>query len=255
MPLLQVHSGVQSASVVDNKDPNQMGRVKVSFPWDGNSTQSNWARVVQPLGGNKYGYYFLPEVGDTVLVAFENDNHDHPVVIGSMYTGEAKQEDCYDADNYIKNIKTKAGNEIRILDKPGSEQITITNKTANDNQIILTVSDNGKITIQSKGKIELTAPEIDLSANKTFNIKGGEINISGTKISLKSDGDMALSGSKITATGDTGVELSASGGDVKMSALNVQATANLGLALKANTTAELSAVLETTIKGGMVMIN
>jgi len=246
---------VQSAIVVDNKDPSQMGRVKVSFPWDGNSSQSNWARVVQPLAGDKYGYYFLPEINDQVLVAFEGNNHDNPIVIGSLYSGDGKQADCYDADNYIKNIKTKAGNEIRISDKPGSEQITITNKTANDNQIILTVEDSGKITITSNGKIELTAPDIKLSANDHLALCGGQVAISGTKISLHTDnGEVLIDGNKVSVNGTSEVDVS--GAQIKVAA-DTQLTVDGGQSatIKAALSMTVQATGETAIKGGMVMIN
>ncbi len=246
---------IQSATVVDNKDPDQMGRVKVSFMWDNDNTSSSWARVAQPLAGNKYGSYFLPEVGDEVLVAFANNNHNSPVVIGSFYNGQNKQADCADDNNYIKNIKTKSGNEIRFTDKPGEEEILIVSKTNTDNQIILSLKDDGKITIQSKGKIEIKAPEVDIDANKKFNLKGGEINISGSKITIHADGDIALnSEKKIVTDAKTGIEIN-SKMDVKFEGLNVTVEGQVGATLKGGAKAEVSGGAETTIKGAMVMIN
>jgi uncharacterized protein involved in type VI secretion and phage assembly len=207
------------------------------------------------MAGDQYGAYFLPEIGDEVLVAFEMNNHDYPIVLGCLYNGQKKQPDAYDANNYIKNIKTKAGNEINLNDKPGEETFLIVNKTAGDNQIILTLKDDGKITIQSKGKIEITAPEIDMNASKKFNVTGGEVNISGSKITLSSDGDVAISGKgKVTGSGTSGVEIS-SQADVDLSGLNISAKAQVGATVKGGATAELSASGVTTIKGAMVMIN
>lgn len=248
-------AGVQSGTVTDNKDPDQMGRVQVNFPSFGGQTSSSWARVVQPLAGNAYGQYILPEVGDEVLVAFENNNLDNPIVIGSLYNGASKQSDTYDADNYIKNIKTKAGNEIRFLDKPGSEQITITNKTANDNQVILTVEDSGKITITSNGKIELTAPDIKLSANDHLALCGGQVAISGTKISLHTDdGEVLIDGNKVSVNGTSEVDVS--GAQIKVAA-DTQLTVDGGQSatIKAALSMTVQATGETAIKGGMVMIN
>ena len=208
------------------------------------------------MAGDQYGTYFLPEVGDEVLVGFEMNNHSNPIVLGCLYNGQKKQASSYEANNYTKNIKTKAGNEINFSDKPGEETVLIVNKTAGDNQVILTLKDDGKITIQSKGKIEITAPEIDMNASKKFNVKGGEISISGTKITLDSDGDVILSSKgKVSASAVGNVEMAASGGDVKMSGLNVSGTGEIGVTMKGNATAEISASGMTTVKGGIVMIN
>ena len=248
--------GIQTAIVVDNKDPDQRGRIKVSFPYDSENTATSWARVVQVYAGDQYGSYFLPEVGDEVLVGFEMNNHSNPIVLGCLYNGQKKQPASYDADNYIKNIKTKAGNEINFSDKPGEETVLVVNKTADDNQILLTLKDDGKITIQSKGKIEITAPEINMNANKKFNIAGGEVSISGSKITLDSTGDVVISSKgKISETAIENIEMSTTIGDVKLSGMNVEASAQVGATVKGMVSAELSASAETTVKGAIVMIN
>ena len=60
--------------------------------------------------------------------------------------------------------------------------------------------------------------------------------------------------SKVTIEGTGGVELS-SAADAKVSGLNIDLNANVGIAVKGKTTAELSAAGQTTVKGAMVMIN
>ena len=57
--------------VTNNNDPDTLGRVKVKFPWLAPDEESAWARMATPSGGNARGWFFLPEVGDEVLVAFE----------------------------------------------------------------------------------------------------------------------------------------------------------------------------------------
>ncbi len=269
--------GVQSATVVDNKDPNQMGRVKVNFPWDENSVQSAWASVAQPMAGNAYGVYFLPEVGDTVLVGFLNNNHDTPIVIGAIYTGQGKQADCYDADNYIKNIKTKGGNEIRFTDKKGEETITITN-TTNGNQIAFDMKNDGTLTLTSPHKISLVAPAIELNGG-SINISGGDIKMTGTKewsgkplvhASVGSVGDIKMEAqNKFYACGDAGMKLEGNnavytGGKVSLeSQMDLTIKSGAQLAVSATTSADLKANAQmtvestgiTTIKGSMVMIN
>ena len=59
-----------------------------AFPWLDGSTESHWARVATPMAGKKRGLYFLPEVDDEVLVAFEHGSIDFPCVIGSLWNGK-----------------------------------------------------------------------------------------------------------------------------------------------------------------------
>ena len=71
--------GVVVGIVTNNQDDEKMHRVKVRFPWlaDGEDDESHWARVATPMSGNGRGGYFLPEVDDEVLVAFEHGSVDH----------------------------------------------------------------------------------------------------------------------------------------------------------------------------------
>ena len=77
--------GVVVGVVTNNQDPDGMHRVKVHFPWLSDDVESNWARVAAPMAGGNRGVYFLPEVDDEVLVAFEHGKVDHPYVIGSLW--------------------------------------------------------------------------------------------------------------------------------------------------------------------------
>ena len=83
--------GVVVGIVTNNQDPENMHRVKVRFPWLSNDVESNWARVAAPMAGKGRGAYFLPEVDDEVLVAFEHGQVDHPFVVGCLWNGK---DDC-----------------------------------------------------------------------------------------------------------------------------------------------------------------
>jgi uncharacterized protein involved in type VI secretion and phage assembly len=79
--------GLRVAVVVDVRDPAAAGRIKVEIP----SVTGNlevWARVSLPLGGNRTGLWALPEIGDEVIVAFENGDVSRPFVIGSLWDGK-----------------------------------------------------------------------------------------------------------------------------------------------------------------------
>ena len=81
--------GVEVAIVTNVKDPNKLGQVKVCFPRLPGKPESDWVRVVQPAAGAGRGFYWIPEVNDEVLVAFEFGDIRRPFVVGSLYNGGA----------------------------------------------------------------------------------------------------------------------------------------------------------------------
>ncbi|MGH3991279.1 MAG: VgrG-related protein, partial [Pseudonocardiaceae bacterium] len=81
-------SGLAPALVTDVRDPRKLGRVKVKFPWLADDYASGWARTVQIGAGSNRGAMILPEVGDEVLVGFEQGDFDNPYVLGGLYNGK-----------------------------------------------------------------------------------------------------------------------------------------------------------------------
>ncbi len=78
-------NGVVIGIVTNNNDPQGMGRVRVRFPWRGDDDESYWARVATMMAGKDRGTFFLPEVDDEVLVAFDHGDINHPYVIGALW--------------------------------------------------------------------------------------------------------------------------------------------------------------------------
>jgi uncharacterized protein involved in type VI secretion and phage assembly len=171
--------GVVVGVVTNNKDPDNMHRVKVRFPWLNQDDDSNWARIANPMAGNGRGVYFLPEVDDEVLVAFEHGSVEHPYVIGSLWNGKDEPpESNSDGENNNRSIKSRSGHVLRLSDKSGSESIEIIDKTGS-NKIVITSSDN-KISIEATGDIEVTS-------------QSGKITLSGVGIELKSQAGVDIS--------------------------------------------------------------
>jgi uncharacterized protein involved in type VI secretion and phage assembly len=148
--------GVVVGIVTNNRDPQGMHRVKVRFPWLSQDDESNWARVAAAMAGNDRGAYFLPEVDDEVLVAFEHGSVEHPFVIGSLWNGKDKMPENNSAGtNDNRGFKSRSGHVIRLGDKSGGESIEIIDKTGN-NRIVIT-SNGNKIDIQAQGDISITS--------------------------------------------------------------------------------------------------
>ncbi|ETX05496.1 MAG: hypothetical protein ETSY2_22635, partial [Candidatus Entotheonella gemina] len=80
--------GMVVAGVTNNQDPEGLGRVKVKFPWLSDRDESHWARIAMPMAGPERGFYFLPEVDDEVLVAFEHGLIEWPYVLGALWNGK-----------------------------------------------------------------------------------------------------------------------------------------------------------------------
>ena len=81
--------------VVNNKDTEGLGRVKVKFEWLSDLNESAWARIAAPTAGKDRGIYFLPEIDDEVLVAFAHGDVRFPYVIGSLWNGVDVPPDYY----------------------------------------------------------------------------------------------------------------------------------------------------------------
>jgi len=193
--------GVVVGIVTNNQDPDGMHRVKVKFPWLSKDVESNWARVAAPMTGKDRGAYFLPEVDDEVVVAFEHGQVDHPFVVGSLWNGkDTAPESNSDGQNNHRTIKSRSGHVLRFNDKAGGETIEIIDRTGS-NKIIIDSAANtitieaksdvtiksvtGKLTMQANGiemksqlgvSVEATT-SMDLKANAVVTVKGAMIRL------------------------------------------------------------------------------
>ena len=77
--------GVVIGHVENNVDPDRIGRVQVSLPHLSDQNLSHWARVATFMAGKGIGAYFIPDVGDEVLVAFDQGDINRPIVLGSLW--------------------------------------------------------------------------------------------------------------------------------------------------------------------------
>lgn len=203
-------NGVVVGIVTNNKDPDELGRVKVKFPWLSDEDESDWVRISSPMAGKDIGIFILPEVNDEVLVVFEHGNIDMPYIIGSLWNGKDKPpETNSDGKNNIKLIKSRSGHIIRIDDTEGEEKIEIVDK-GEENKICID-SSNKKIEIVDKtGENKIC---ID-SSNKKISIEcGGDIGLSASK------GKIAINAKEIEikSTSSAKIEVSTGGMDLKAS--------------------------------------
>ena len=109
--------GMVVGMVTNNQDPEGLARVRVHLPWLEASEESYWARIVTPMAMTEQGMFFLPEVGDQVLLGFEQGDPTHPYVLGSLWNGKAKPPASNDdGKNDVRFIRTRSGSELHFLD-------------------------------------------------------------------------------------------------------------------------------------------
>jgi uncharacterized protein involved in type VI secretion and phage assembly len=191
--------GVSVGVVAQNKDPEGLGRVKIQFPWRENSDESHWARIAVPMAGKERGVWFLPEVGDEVLVACDAERVEHPYVLGALWNGqEPPPETNSDGKNDIRKIRSRSGHEI-IFDDGAQGRIDIhlkDNKRVRMDPDGILISDEkgnqieiksvpGTITIQSNAKLSIQSKVIDIKADASMTLQAtGTLTIQGALVKI-----------------------------------------------------------------------
>jgi hypothetical protein len=111
--------GVTTGRVINPLDPLMLGRVQVQLPFIDALDLSPWARVVTPMVGQMAGNYFIPNLGDEVLVAFEHGDVNAPYVIGCLWTAIAPPP-MPSPLAQIRAIRTLTGKQIVFTEVPPS---------------------------------------------------------------------------------------------------------------------------------------
>jgi len=149
---VKTQMGVEIGIVANNNDPTGEGRLQLHFPTISPTVLSSWAPVATFLAGPDRGAWFMPEVGDQVLVAFHRGNFDHPYVVGFLWDGGSRPPETdtknrviltpgnhtlrfEDGDDKKIIIRSSSGHEITLDDSPSAQSITI--KTAGSQQIVM----------------------------------------------------------------------------------------------------------------------
>jgi Rhs element Vgr protein len=225
-------NGLQVATVKKlSGDPEDQFRIQVSLISNAKTQDGVWARMASFYATSGFGASFTPEVGDEVVVGFLESNPRYPVILGSLYSNARKNAaPSPDENNYIKTLSTKSNLKMTFDDDKKITKIV----TPGGNSI--TLSDDAKsieLVDQNGNSIKMTSSGIDIKTGKDINLEATG------NITLKATGKVNL-----TATQDAVI-----------TGMNVSATAQMGFTGKGSATAEVSASGQTTIKGGIVMIN
>ena len=199
--------GVEVGIVTNVQDPQKLGRIKVQLPRLPDGPETNWARVAQPAAGAGRGFYWLPEVGDEVLIAFELGQASCPYVLGALWNGQDKpMNGAYADDNTTRMIQTKSGHKIVLCDKSGEEKIVIADKSGNRTitfdvkaKKFLVEAKEGDIELHAEKKIVLDCEDLEIKTSKTAKVDvASKFDLKvGSDASIKSDGNLKLKASRV----------------------------------------------------------
>jgi uncharacterized protein involved in type VI secretion and phage assembly len=190
--------GVSVAVVAQNKDPEGLGRVKIRFPWRENPDESHWARIAVPMAGGGRGTWFLPEVGDEVLVACDAERVEYPYVVGCLWNGQDKPPQTNaDGKNDIRMIRSRSGHEI-VFDDGAQGRIDIHLK---DDKRRLRMDQNGiEISDDSGNSITITSSpgNIAIKSNVSVSIESTTIDIKAkASMTLQASGTLTIKGAVV----------------------------------------------------------
>lgn len=178
-------------------DPNGNFRIKVRIPVLSENGEGVWARLATLSASKDMGSFFIPDIGDEVIIGCIGNNPDTPVVLGSLYSSAKPAPISVDEDNFIKGFVTRSGNKIIFDDDkksielftPSGNTITISDdlkgitlKDANSNKIVMneqgiSIESSKDLNLKASGNIKIEGTQIDGNASGIMNLKGSIINI------------------------------------------------------------------------------
>lgn len=205
--------GLATATVTDNDDPNHWGRLQVRFPWLDEGEATSWIRVITPYAGNGRGIQWLPEIGDEVVVAFEQGDPERPYVVGATWNGLALGQPTPSK----KRLVSKNGNSVILTDASGKDEVEIYSSAgkvlislSNEGTPTLTLHSEGDISIEAKGQLRIKAASLaetidgvsyhESAGDFVINAKGGLLMKAGKAVALQAAMNVRVAAGMILET-------------------------------------------------------
>jgi uncharacterized protein involved in type VI secretion and phage assembly len=180
-------------TVVNVQDTDNRNRIQIRvYNADGITGQDGpiWARVAVPFAGGKRGAFFIPDVGDEVVVAFLAGDPRFPIVLGSLWNGADTAPETLGGSGQSVDrwsMTGKAGTRIGIVEQPASSATinlstpggltgTFTDQDAsiqiNDKTGTTIRIDSSGVTIKAPtAQVQVTAAsQVSITANTAVNV-------------------------------------------------------------------------------------
>jgi uncharacterized protein involved in type VI secretion and phage assembly len=178
------YQGIAIATVININDTAMLGRIQIRL--SSAPGLEPWASVASPMAGFAHGWYSMPQIGDQVIIAFNNGDINEPYVIGSLWNTIRRPPITLPSDSLNKRIlRTPLGHMIEFDDIAQTLKITSTTqqKISMDPESVeiqaglgaasIQVSTTGSIKINSTTSIELNAPKITINGASAVEVKAG----------------------------------------------------------------------------------
>jgi len=197
-------------------DPENEFRIQVKLPIIDAANDGIWARMALQDAGDNRSAFFLPEVGDEVIVGFINDDPRDAIVLGALHSS-AKPAPITAADeNHEKGWWTRSGIKMMFNDDDNNRNLSI--ETPDGKKIIVhDTNDILQLEDQHGNKIVLDANGITIESAGALNITAQQ--------------------------------------DITIEGMNISISANSSFQAEGTTRAELTSTAEVVINGGIVRIN
>lgn len=263
---------MQLADVTENDDPDGQGRIKVKLKWQCQTNDpTEWLRVMSPNAGSgdtgaNRGFHVIPEIGDQVMIAFEEGNIARPMVLGSVYHGKNGESKSFKNSN-TKGLTSRKGSALSFddlehalsLGTSAANFFNIRNGeghiTAQANQKIVIHTGQSTVILNRDGSISITGKTLSVNMSESIDIQSPKITMGNLAPEEGATPEQQAAATKTIDIKAETITIEAKDLlDEKAKAVNVTASEN-DLVIDGQKNVSLSAKTTTSINGGKVEIN
>ena len=199
--------------VVDNKDPDCLGRLKVTLDNAVPGSVSAWLPVVKQWAKKESGWWCLPDIDTQVLAVFTSKDRSRGYVLGCIYDNKHLPPAHSSEKASGSTLLQTKNHRLEIIDEKDKEEIRL--ETAEGKMRVVLSKENGIQIVNGLGDVNIKCKnltvegedEIHVSAGKGMHMEtedGFTAKTSG-KLGIQSDKDITVKGKKIKLNGTKGV--------------------------------------------------
>ena len=178
--------GVYPAIVVGGYDSKQPGYLRIRLPmWGSEGPDNLLARIAVPMAGAGRGTFFMPDVNDEVLVAFEGGNPHRPYIVGALWNGQDTTPIPMNAENNLKAIVSRTGLRITLDDSPDAIRLRL--ETPDGRAIVL--DDGAQVIDISDGAgnhVTMDSQGITIAAASALTVEASTVEVTGAYVHVAS---------------------------------------------------------------------
>ena len=155
--------GKYRGTVVQNVDPEQIGRIQAMVPDVSGLLPSSWAMPCVPIAGKQSGVYVVPQIGAGVWIEFEQGDPDYPIWSGGFW-GSATEMPA-----------------LALIGNPASPSMVLQSGLLNTIAVSDMPGPTGGILLQSVGGAMIVVNDIGITIS---NGKGATIVLAGPTVTI-----------------------------------------------------------------------